>query len=283
MNTTVFMDISVGKRAAERVVFEVWSAVVPRTAANFVALCTGASRAKLTFKGSSFHRVIPGFMVQGGDITAGDGTGGESIYGRHFKDEQAGLALKHDRAGLLSMANAGPDSNGSQFFVTLDEARHLDGKHVVFGRVLSGFPVFQAIAKVPTNASDKPKRACVIVDCGAIKVISADDAQKKEADDAAKAQAKAAEDERQRVTSLDIVRAQSEEAANAVAASVRQALLGKATATGDGGAAKAGPLKHMFDALDAADDVDRGANKKAAKKRRTVFDDDDDDDAAAAL
>jgi cyclophilin family peptidyl-prolyl cis-trans isomerase len=275
-NPTVFMDIQVGNKSPERVVFEVWSHVVPRTAANFVALCTGASRAQLTFKGSKFHRVIPGFMVQGGDITAGDGTGGESIYGRHFKDEQAGLQLKHDRAGLLSMANAGPDSNGSQFFVTLDEARHLDGKHVVFGRVLSGFQVFEAIAKVPTNASDKPKKACVIVDCGVIKVVSADDAKKKEADEAAKAKAKAAEEEQQRLTNLETVRAQSEEAANAVAATVRQALQNKATKTVDDGAAKSGPLKHMFDALTDDDTVtDRGAKKA---KKRSVFGDDDEED-----
>lgn len=108
--------------------------------------------------------------TQGGDITKGDGTGGESIYGQNFKDES--FTIKHDRAGLLSMANSGPDTNGSQFFVTLDECRHLDGKHVCFGRVTSGFHIFQNIAKVPTGLNDRPKKACTIVNCGQVMVMT---------------------------------------------------------------------------------------------------------------
>lgn len=269
------MDISVAGKSG-RVVFELFAHAVPKTAANFQALCTGANRARLTYKGTKFHRVIKGFMCQAGDITKGDGTGGESIYGVTFKDEAAGLALKHDRAGLLSMANAGPDTNGSQFFVLLDEARHLDGKHVVFGRVVSGFTVIQAIAAVPTNASDKPKKACLIVDCGLIKVVSSDEARAKAAaDDAAKAAARAAEEEQRRLTSLDALRQDGDQAADSVAATVRQALLRKGSAADDSGAAviKAVPIKHMFDALDAADGAPSSSSSK--KQRRSVFGDDD--------
>jgi cyclophilin family peptidyl-prolyl cis-trans isomerase len=281
-NPHVFMDISIGNDASNkggRVVFELFASVVPRTAENFRSLCMGTSRAKLTFKGSKFHRSIKDFMVQGGDITKGDGTGGESIYGRHFKDESAGLALRHDAAGLLSMANAGPDSNGSQFFVTLAEARHLDGKHVVFGRVISGFRVFEAIAKVPTNSADRPKKACTIVDCGAIKVVSPDDAAEqaraKAAQDALDAAAKAKEDEEKRLTNLDALQKDGDQTGDSVAASVRGALLRQNLAPAHSSANdKAAPIKHMFDALEA--DSALPVTKRA--KKRGVFDDSDDDE-----
>ncbi|CAE6458671.1 unnamed protein product [Rhizoctonia solani] len=150
------------------IVVELFDHIVPQTAENFRALCTGekgvgASGCKLWFKGSVFHRVIPGFMIQGGDFTMGNGRGGESIYGRKFADE--GFERKHDRAGLLSMANAGPNTNTSQFFITLAPQPGLDGKHVVFGQVVEGMDIVEAIGSTPTK-NDKPKLDVKIVQCG---------------------------------------------------------------------------------------------------------------------
>ncbi|GJN29286.1 hypothetical protein PR202_gb17500 [Eleusine coracana subsp. coracana] len=169
-NPRCFMDISIGGELEGRIVVELYASVVPRTAENFRALCSGekgvgaASGKPLHFKGSCFHRVIKGFMIQGGDFTAGNGTGGESIYGSKFEDEN--FILKHERKGMLSMANSGPDTNGSQFFITTTRTPHLDGKHVVFGRVMKGMGVVRSIEHVPVGEADCPTTDVVIVDCG---------------------------------------------------------------------------------------------------------------------
>ncbi|KAK1750802.1 41 kDa peptidyl-prolyl cis-trans isomerase [Echria macrotheca] len=180
----VFFDVTIGGKPAGRITFELFDDVVPKTADNFRALCTGEKGVgkmgkPLHYKGSIFHRVIKQFMVQGGDFTAGNGTGGESIYGAKFADEN--FDLKHDRPFLLSMANAGPGTNGSQFFITTVPTPHLDGKHVVFGEVVSGKSVVRQIENLDTQA-DKPTRDAVIADCGELSGDAAIQADVKVAD-----------------------------------------------------------------------------------------------------
>jgi len=172
-NTKVFLDISIGDEEPRRVEMLLFSKHYPKTSLNFKALCTGEkgtgkSGKSLTFKGCVFHRIIPGFMCQGGDFTKGNGTGGESIYGEKFADEWDNGFVAHTKPYLLSMANAGRDTNGSQFFITLTATRHLDGKHVVFGQVTEGTDVVKEMEKVGSS-SGSTKKKVVITDCGEVK------------------------------------------------------------------------------------------------------------------
>jgi peptidylprolyl isomerase len=168
MNPRVFFDITIGDKAAGRIVFELFADSVPKTAENFRALCTGEkgqgnSGKPLHYKGSGFHRIIKQFMCQGGDFTRGNGTGGESIYGMKFEDEN--FDMRHTEPGLLSMANAGPNTNGSQFFITTVVTSWLDGKHVVFGKVVEGMDVVEAMEAVGSS-SGSTSADVVIADCG---------------------------------------------------------------------------------------------------------------------
>jgi len=179
-NPHVFLDISVGSAKAGRMVFELFADVVPKTAENFRCLCTGdfyERNPKLYLKNSIFHRIIKGFMAQGGDTTNHNGTGGVSVYGKSFKDEN--FRIRHTVRGMLSMANAGPNTNGSQFFITFKEAPHLDGKHVGFGRLVSGMEVLYKMEGVPTNNSDKPLGQVTITDCGEVQLVN-DEKEEKE-------------------------------------------------------------------------------------------------------
>jgi cyclophilin family peptidyl-prolyl cis-trans isomerase len=160
-NPTVFFDVEVGGKPSGRITFELFADKVPKTAENFRALCTGEKG--MGYKDSKFHRIIPDFMLQGGDFTRGDGTGGVSIYGNKFEDEN--FDLSHTKPGQLSMANAGPGTNGSQFFITTVPCAWLDGRHVVFGEVKEGLDLVKAIEEKGTQ-SGKPSTTVVISDCG---------------------------------------------------------------------------------------------------------------------
>ncbi|MFJ7943411.1 peptidylprolyl isomerase [Streptomyces sp. NPDC096354] len=165
MTTKVFFDITINDEPAGRITFNLFDDVVPKTTENFRALATGEKG--FGYKGSSFHRVIPDFMLQGGDFTSGDGRGGKSIYGEKFADEN--FKLTHNKPGLLSMANAGPNSNGSQFFVTTIVTSWLDGKHVVFGEV-DGQESMDLVKKIESygSQSGKTRAKVTIADCGVL-------------------------------------------------------------------------------------------------------------------
>ena len=165
-----YLDISIGGEPAGRIVIELFSDVVPRTCENFRCLCTGekgkGKQGKLLYyKGCPMHRIIPKFVVQGGDIIKGDGHGGETIYGPYFDDEN--FKLGHDKPFLLSMANSGPNKNRSQFFITLTPQPSLNGKHVVFGEVIEGQDVVRAMEQEGTKKGT-PKTQVIITDCGQI-------------------------------------------------------------------------------------------------------------------
>ncbi|KAJ4290358.1 Peptidyl-prolyl cis-trans isomerase-like 1 [Kalmusia sp. IMI 367209] len=163
-NPVMYFDISIGGRVAGRIQMKLFLDVVPATTENFRRFCTGEFQDG-GYKGSTFHRVIPSFMIQGGDFLNGDGTGSASIFGSESFDDE-NFELKHTHAGILSMANSGPNTNGCQFFILTAPAPHLDGKHVVFGEVIDGMSVVREIENTRTGAGDQPVNEVLISDCG---------------------------------------------------------------------------------------------------------------------
>ena len=165
-NLNPYFDIKIGDDPPERVIFQLFDEEVPKTCKNFRYLCSNGifNKDKPSYQDTSFHRIIKDFMLQGGDITRGDGTGGYSIYGEEFDDEN--FNLTHNQPGMLSMANAGPNTNNSQFFITLKKTPWLDNKHVVFGIVISGFDTVKKIENLETDDKDKPLTDVIIIKSG---------------------------------------------------------------------------------------------------------------------
>lgn len=161
-----FFIIGIDNEEVGKIKFELFDDDVPKTCANFRYLCAKGmnDEKEACYKNSIFHRIIKEFMIQGGDFTNFDGTGGMSMYGKKFDDEN--FNLKHNQPGLLSMANSGPNTNGSQFFITLKETPHLDDKHVVFGILLEGFDILKKIENLDTNDEDKPIKEVKVINCG---------------------------------------------------------------------------------------------------------------------
>lgn len=162
-NPKVFMSVSKDGKHLGKMTFELYKNHNPKTAENFLSICKGSD--KLSYKGSPFHRVIGGFMAQGGDITRGNGTGGSSIYGRTFPDEN--MSIKHIQRGMLSMANSGPNTNGSQFFITFIPCDWLDGNHCVFGELIEGSETLDAIEKCGSRSGTTSSRL-IVEDCGEV-------------------------------------------------------------------------------------------------------------------
>ncbi len=163
-----FFDITIDGEKVGRIVFGLFGDIVPKTVLNFKSLCTGENGIgqtgkKLHYKGSRFHRIVPGFVIQGGDFITDNGTGGESIYGKKFDDEN--FKIHHEGPGYLSMANYGPNTNGSQFFITIEKTPWLDGRHVVFGKVIEGMDVVKKIEAVGSKTGS-PTKKVIIEDCG---------------------------------------------------------------------------------------------------------------------
>eukprot|EP00039_Didymoeca_costata_P024315 m.10012 g.10012 ORF g.10012 m.10012 type:complete len:174 (+) comp4180_c0_seq1:181-702(+) len=166
-NPIVFMDIQIAGQDVGRIKFELYADICPKTAENFRQLCTGeyrVDRIPQGYKGAKFHRIIKDFMIQGGDFLNGDGTGLSSIYGGEFADENFKLA--HTEPGVLAMANNGPNTNGCQFYITCGKADFLDGKYVVFGKVLEGLLVVRKIESIPCGPNNNPKIPVTISQCG---------------------------------------------------------------------------------------------------------------------
>jgi cyclophilin family peptidyl-prolyl cis-trans isomerase len=168
INSQPYFDINIGDTYIGKIVFQLFDEDVPKTCKNFRYLCsTGIlNKNKPSYQDTVFHRVIKDFMIQGGDITRGDGTGGYSVYGEKFDDEN--FNLTHNQPGMLSMANSGPNTNNSQFFITIKKTPWLDNKHVVFGIIISGFDVIKKIESYETDEKDRPFEDIIIKNCGLI-------------------------------------------------------------------------------------------------------------------
>ena len=168
INLQPYFDISIDGENIGRVIFQLFDEEVPKTCKNFRYLCSKGlfNENKPSYQDVEFHRIIKDFMIQGGDITRGDGTGGYSMYGEHFNDEN--FNLTHNQPGMLSMANAGPNTNNSQFFITIKKTPWLDNKHVVFGIIISGFDIIKKMESIDTDDNDKPLKKVVITKCGLV-------------------------------------------------------------------------------------------------------------------